>query len=260
MRGIKGYAKIGICVFSMVALMGISVVADETEPDFSVSESENSVQTDIQEGIADVSGGDAEPVAPVGIPKENNGNDLTEAIGNEQTEASENDLTGTDSINGSLEGDSLVVEPEEVKVIAVRVPKNLNFILDPWNLCERGMVWSEGYSFRNNGETAVILSLEDIKCVLKPGVVVAGVEDNEESILNSSEKLIRMELYLGNGDVLNVTEAGCNYEAVLDPGEELTFYVGGCISQKPENPWQSGDVSLKMMYNVQIADEDTENE
>ncbi len=244
MRGIKGYVKIGICVFSMVAFMGIPVLADETEPDYNMPEAENSEQTDIQEGIADVSGGDAEPVAPVEIPKENGGNDLT----------------GTDSINGSLEGDSVVVEPEEVKVIAISVPKNLDFVLDPWNLCERGIVWSEGYSFRNNGETAVMLSLEDIKCVLKSGVVAAGAGDSEETILNSSEKLIRMELYLGNGDVVNVTEEGCGYEAVLAPGEELTFYVGGCISQNPEEPWQSGDVSLKMMYNVQIADENIENE
>ena len=252
MCGIKGYVKICICVLSMVALMGMSVLADETGLDNSAAEPGNSAQTGIQEGVADVSGGDAVPAAPAEVPDVNTGNG--------QAGASGNDLTGTDSINGSLEGNSLVVQPEEEvkeenKVIAIRVPKNLNFVLDPWNLCGRGMVWSESYSFRNNGETAVRLSLENIKCVLKSGAIAAGAEDNEETIMNSTEKLIRMELYLGNGDVLNVTEGGCGYEAVLAPGEELTFYVGGCISRNSANSWQSGDVSLKMMYNVQIADE-----
>lgn len=164
------------------------------------------------------------------------------------------ELYGEESISGEIKGESVVVEPEKNKVaIAVQVPKNLDFVMDPWNLCKKGYIWSEEYAFRNNGLTAVSLELENVRCVLQSGIGVAGAEESESAILDSEERVIRLQLILGNGDVLNVTDEGSSYEVVLAPGEALTLSVGGCLSQKNTVFWQSGDVSLEMLYNIKIA-------
>ncbi len=61
--------------------------------------------------------------------------------------------------------------------------------------------------------------------------------------------------------MLDITEEGCDYETVLAPEEELSISLGGILSMMSEEYWEAGDVSLKMVYNVQIAAENkTTNE
>ncbi|MBR1931649.1 MAG: hypothetical protein IJ833_09300, partial [Lachnospiraceae bacterium] len=166
---------------------------------------------------------------------------------------------GAEGIHGVLNGEGIALQVEddtrrEFDVIAMQIPKNIDFVMDPYNLCEKGYVWSDTYVFRNSGETTVKLSLSDIKCTTKDGIKVAGVDASAEDILQDTQKTVRLRLRLDNGDVVNATVTGSKYDIVMAPGSAFSFSVEGDMSLTPESPWMSGDVSISMIYDVQIEE------
>lgn len=156
----------------------------------------------------------------------------------------------------SLAGESAVAAAakEQLKILAIQVPQNLNFVMDPYNICEQGLVWSQDYAFCNNGETAVKLELGNVQCDVKDDVILAGKGVSDEDVINSTVKMISLKLVMDNGDELAITEEESCYEVILNPGEEIHFSVRGSISNLPDNSWQADDVSFSIVYQASIAE------
>ncbi len=286
MNMMKHYLKIGTCIMCLAMLVGVPAMAGEPafgmsgdstagqEPDGSgdvAADIDNMDGVDGAGGVVDGgqdeqdNSGEADETKDVtnagAADEAKDGSDAETVDENHEAvvkdvEANSQDGEPAESVTGSITGESLVVEPEEKEVhtIAVQIPKNLNFVMDPYNLCEKGTVWSESRAFRNNGETAVRLTLEDVKCILNSGITVAESDAREEDIVDSSDKVLLLQLIMGNGDVLDITTEGSEFEVILNPGEELSISVGGVLSREPQESWQSGDVSIEMTYDIQIAE------
>jgi hypothetical protein len=217
--------------------------ADETVAEVPAEEP----QTEIESGQAEAAVTPAEQTPTVGMI--NDPNVIT---------------AGEEGLHGMLIGEGTAVDADdetrrEFDVIAMQIPKNIDFVMDPYNLCGKGLIWSDTYTFRNSGATTVSLKLSDIKCNAKDGIRVAGIDEATEDILNATDKVIRMQLRVDNGETVDITADGSEFEIVMAPGSTFSFNVGGELSRMPETSWMSGDVTISLVYDVQIEkpEEDT---
>jgi len=138
--------------------------------------------------------------------------------------------------------------------ISFDAPENLDFMLDPLQLRERGQIYSEDFYFVNNDGRTIRVDLTDIKCILSEGVEAVGAEDSED-IISSDEKLIHLQLLLETGETITVTETSGQYSFALKPGEKFGFKITGSMSEDPNQFWDTGDVMISLNYSVDFAGE-----
>ncbi len=166
-------------------------------------------------------------------------------------------LSGNDAVsdNDAISGNKpkKLIDPDALKIITLRVPRNLNFVIDPWEINGKGSIWSQEYVFSNNGKAPVELKMRDIKCSAREGIFCAGAQVSPEEVIGASGKAVQMKLELSNGDVIYVTEDGGSYETIVDAGESFTLTVIGIISDEAKEQWQDGDLSLSLSYAARVC-------
>lgn len=180
--------------------------------------------------------------------------DVGEESGNNPGQA----LSGNDAVsdNDAISGNKpkKLIDPDALKIITLRVPRNLNFVIDPWEINGKGSIWSQEYVFSNNGKAPVELKMRDIKCSAREGIFCAGSQVSPEEVIGASGKAVQMKLELSNGEVIYVTEDGGSYETIVDAGESFTLTVIGIISDEAKEQWQDGDLSLSLSYAARVCE------
>lgn len=176
------------------------------------------------------------------IPEENPAEEVRSLEEEPQSIVSENNLN-----EESLEPVEL---PEDV--ISLQVPENLDFFMDPYGLIEGTQIHSQVYSFCNTGESTVRLSLSNIVCELAEDVSSAPKGADEGDVKDSKEKVIRLQICFEDGSIITVTKEPCDYELILESGEQAAFSIGGCMSTMPEKDWENGDAGISLVYDVNI--------
>lgn len=163
-------------------------------------------------------------------------------------DVSGNDVSGNNMPENNVSGNNL--SDNDIKtVLSVKVPKSLDFVLDPYELKGQGSIWSPEYSFVNEGNSPVKIYLSRLHCTVADNVAVtAGAE-----LIDGSGKQAVLWLHMDNGDVVGITERDSSYEITLNPQEALNFWVNGKIST--DNQWESGDIRLSVLYRLEAQEE-----
>lgn len=150
-----------------------------------------------------------------------------------------------EEINGvkeSINDDSVVSEMKNLQI-----PQKLEIVIDPWKMDGKGQIYSEKYVIRNEGNTAGTLTLSNLACKSQePGKVIVksdncGLHDNED-------KALYMEMWFGNDNPIVLSEQGTEYQAVLQPGEELTVCFAGEVNEYAAENWKNDDVRVSVVY------------
>lgn len=137
-------------------------------------------------------------------------------------------------------------------VLSFQVPEDLNFIMDPLEICGRGQIFSKEFLFSNLGNEKIRIELSAIECTMAENVRIA---DEGEDIAQLTEKVFWLQLLMETGEVITVSEEAVGYELVLNPGQNFTFCIIGNMSVNPEIPWQAQDVSISLVYSVEQVED-----
>lgn len=168
-------------------------------------------------------------------------------VGNQSSVLTENESLG--SISGGDLMDFHALEPETepvpVPIIRLQVPDNLNFVIDPWNISGKGQIYSEWFTIVNCGDTACTIQLQDISCTDLKGIII--VEDAGQLHMRD-EAGIYLELVFENGETRALTEEGQEYAVVLNPNEELTFWLTGAVNERNPESWGNKALSVKLKF------------
>lgn len=164
-----------------------------------------------------------------------------------------------DSVSG---GDNYAAETDSVSggdndAISFQIPSNLDFYMDPYGMINGSQIYSPTYRLCNTDSEAVCFNLTNIVCELGQDVVDAPLETEEMDIRGSRDKIIRLQIWFEDGNVMNVTQSPGTCVLILEPGESIDFSIRGYMSATPEKEWKDGDAGISMIYTVYRLPEET---
>lgn len=177
----------------------------------------------------------------------------------EETEATVSQVTTGTALNiqdmqSTIQEMQTVIQP--TPIVQVTVPTMLDFIIDPWDTQGRGQVFSEPHVFENHGESAVTLSMSALTVHFAQGRGIIPVQQPFAPSPHNWEKSIFMQVNFSREYIpcvvlttspaalvpsINLGAAGTRYSCVA-----LT--VSGNVTPFPLDMWQSGDVSVSLVY------------
>lgn len=158
--------------------------------------------------------------------------DVSDTLENDESGNDEEGLTEemeTDGDNQEIEeGDSK--EEEETETIDLQKFGTSEMLIDSWNIDENGQIASGTYVVRNTGDREGTFKLSKLMC--RPAEDSGLLVKREKEELNGEKgKEIYMEMVLGSGEKLVLTEKEADYQVGLQPGEELAVCFIGEISR-----------------------------
>jgi hypothetical protein len=142
-----------------------------------------------------------------------------------------------------------VVKASEMKEL--QIPQKLDVVIDPWELDEKGQIYSEQYAIKNTGEMTGILTLSHLTCRPQDGSHVI-IRTNKEGLRDNKEKSLYMEMLFGNDEQVVLSEDGAKYQTELKPGEELSFCFSGEVNEYVDDEWKKGDIEVGAVYSWEI--------
>lgn len=138
---------------------------------------------------------------------------------------------------------SLEEKEKEIKSIDLHKPQKVDVNIDSWKIDEKGRIVSQQYLLCNAGDTAGIWKLSDIIC--KPQEQNGVRITTDKKILHDSEeKAVYMELLLGNGEKVILSQESSTYEVKLEPGEKLAVYFIGEMNGNLFESREEGDITV----------------
>lgn len=145
-------------------------------------------------------------------------------------------------------------KPSELQgLTCLQIPEKLEVVIDPWEIDEKGQVYSEPFKIKNTGDAPGILTLSFTCEVNKSNGVT--VRETREEFYDSHEKLIYMKVVFGEGEQSVFTREGAvQCRAKIQPGEELSLYFEGEVNENAEEPWEGGDIEIKGMYSWETVE------
>lgn len=150
-------------------------------------------------------------------------------------------------------------ESKKETMASLQIPEKLDITIDPFEINEKGQIYSKEYTIKNSGETAGVLRISDFMC--KPGENSGVIiKNNNNGIHDAAEKFVYMEIVFGNGHRIIFPSDEAEYEVRLEPGEELRFFYRGEINENASQGWREHDLMVGMVYFWNIEKEDSENE
>jgi hypothetical protein len=217
-----------------------------------------------------VSDGDEAPV-----PTEPSGNAETETA---ETETGDGELAAAESNEAeSVDPEPNAIEPteaapevfeptdEEPVIISVKVPENLNFHIDPYNLAGRGQIYSDGKTIRNNGDTDICVTFTDFDVSFSNEEDFDPLTEPFDMPFDEAQRYNRKAIYItldfGRPDMEPVVITGWNGEqpSVILSAEEVdsansyvNLTIGGNLNPGPLNYWKNGDVSISIDYHIDV--------
>lgn len=169
--------------------------------------------------------------------------------GKDEKEASnENSEKEQDVVNKN----STVQENSVLKNL--QIPQKLDVVIDPWEMDQKGQVYSEQYIISNTGNTPGILTLSNLACRPREqsGVVV---RTDKAGLHDSGDKSIYMEMLFGNGEQVVFSQESSQYQTELKPGEELSICFAGEVNENAFGKWENNDVTVSVVYSWEMEEE-----
>lgn len=171
---------------------------------------------------------------------------LLEDKNNEKSDENPDVYCGKDSVKAS-----------EMKKL--QIPQKLDVVIDPWDLDEKGQIYSEQYAIKNTGEMTGILTLSQLTCRPQDGSHVI-IRTAKEGLHDNKEKSLYMEMIFGDGEQIVLSEDAAEYQTELKPGEELSFCFSGEVNEYVDDEWEKGDIKVGAVYSWEIQTLSERNE
>lgn len=206
------------------------------------SDSEEERQESINEKESDNTNGDTQLDDSTSTNPENKKNpeiDLSIEAG--QTDSN---MEGTANSLWLNEGTvSLEEKEKEIKNIDLYEPQKVDVKIDSWKIDEKGRIVSQQYLLYNAGNSAGIWTLSDIICRPQEQNGVRITTD-KKTLHDSKEKAVYMELLLGNGEKVVLSNESSTYEVKLEPGKKLAVCFIGEINGNLFESREEGDIAV----------------
>lgn len=134
-------------------------------------------------------------------------------------------------------------EKEEIKNIDLLEPQRVDVVIDSWKTNEKGQIVSSEYLLYNTGDTTGIWTLSELACEPQEQSGVAIRKDKNE-LRNGEGKSIYMELVLGNGEKVILSQEKSQYKVELKPGEKLSVRFVGEMNGNLFETREEGEVAV----------------
>lgn len=157
----------------------------------------------------------------------------------------------------SMKGES--ADNEEPKSENLQIPQKMAVVIDPWEMDGQGQIYSEQYVVRNAGETAGILTMTGSVCESQEQNDVI-VRTDKEGLHDDEAKSIYMEMEFGSGEKIVLSRESSEYQAELQPGEELLICFTGEVNEYASDEWKDGDVTVGVVYSWKMEEPSGETE
>lgn len=132
-------------------------------------------------------------------------------------------------------------EEEKIKNIELTEPQKINVTIDSWTIDEKGKITSTKYLLKNAGDTAGTWGFSKLTC--NPGErsgIKISTDPKEVNVGN--EKTVYMELILGNGKKVALSQKDSEYEVKLEPGEEISVCFRGEMGRNLLESWEEENI------------------
>ncbi len=170
---------------------------------------------------------------------------------------SENKEGGASTLSSDAESKEKTVSSDERDISFLQIPEKLSVTIDPLEVDGKGQIYSEKYSIRNDGKTAGVLRLYDLRCKLRKGSSVILRKDTK-GLHEGEEQSIYMEILFGDADRLTLTQKASEYETELEPGEELPIRFTGEVNENAPERWANQGISINISYSWKLEEEKPE--
>lgn len=167
------------------------------------------------------------------------------------------DGTGDAAVSGNTPYNGITDE-EDGGLVSLLIPGKLDVILNPWELGGKPQVYSEDYTVKNCGSAAGFFAFTNLAC--EPQKEDVDVRPDNVGLHKGTEKNVWLEMELGNGDRITLTEEPVRYEILLEPGEEFAFWFSGEANENAAEEWSGGDLSVTVTYAWNSVEEEAEPE
>jgi hypothetical protein len=152
----------------------------------------------------------------------------------------------------------------EEPVLNVTVPVAVDIMIDPFEIADRGQVYSDAYEIRNHGDTDVILTFTDFEVIFANDAEFKALAAPFDEASESDLKAIYLLLNFGRADIPPVVMTGDGIgpvsvplaaagEGVSDESAALSLRFSGGVNPYPGNEWQSSDVKIRLTYRLETV-------
>lgn len=174
----------------------------------------------------------------------------------EEIEQAEKDKEQSEDGNksGQKPGDRTSASQAKSGIKNLQIPQKLDVVIDPWEMDNKGQIYSEQYMISNVGDTAGVLTLSGLICRPREqsGVVI---RTNREGLHDNGDKTIYIEMLLGNGEKVVFSQESSQYQTKLEPGEKLSVCFAGEVNENALGEWKNDDISISMVYSWETESE-----
>lgn len=141
---------------------------------------------------------------------------------------------------------------QEEGLTCLQIPEKLEIVIDPWEIDERGQIYSKPFTVKNSGNVPGVLTLS-FAC-RATGEDGAYISETQEGLRASGEKLVYMKVVFEDGEEFIFTREGLQCQTELEPGEELALWFEGEVNEYAEEPWKSEDIEIEGIYSWKIEE------
>ena len=156
-------------------------------------------------------------------------------------------------------------EYEESYVVNMAVPTRLMFMIDPFNMTGNGTVSSTLIPVVNKSEFPVVFSVGTVEVIKNdPSIQLSPNPVDQDTEIK--DKIIEIKMVWKDRDgkeeprlITGPTEGGI-YERILEPEEEIDFYITGSLTSNAKKKWRNDDIELNFTISMDKAPEEIPEE
>lgn len=161
--------------------------------------------------------------------------------------------------------EALGIEP----IVNVKVPENISFVIDPFEVNGRGQIFSDDLPVTNFSNVDVIVKIKSLHYTFKNDTDFVCLDQPYDYFSHSTLKAVNMLLKSDVPEfedfvITNRVDEAPSFEFYLaastydetntwmslNEGSEMKFSLGGTVSEAPDIPWESDDIILTIDFDV----------
>lgn len=139
----------------------------------------------------------------------------------------------------------------EIKVIELLEEQETKAVIDFLKMKANYQITSPQFIIRNGGEKTGILSLKNIVRLSEEGSEIA-VKAVREEVQDADEKAVFVEMVLGNGNEIALTQTDSEYKLELGPGEDVVIQFDGVMNEEMSEEWEEGCIVIDAVYSWDV--------
>lgn len=134
-------------------------------------------------------------------------------------------------------------EEEEIKTIELLEQQKIDVVIDSWIVDEQEKIASKKYLLKNTGETSGNWNFTDLICKPREQSGI-GICTDHKQVDGKEAKSVYMELVLGNGEKVVLSQKNSVYGVKLEPGEEVSVCFVGEMSKELLEIWEEKSIEV----------------